>query len=126
MQDQKKKLSDEVVEYVLTLKFEELEILSVENLARNFNINRRKLLRSFKIERKMTLKEFLFRVRIMQAAFFLQENEELSVKEIGEKIGYYSYNYFIHIFKRYMGASPGRYRELKRGKYIKVKEFPFV
>jgi len=65
----------------------------------------------------MTLKEFLFRVKIVRAAFLLQVNEDLGVKEIGEKVGYLSYNYFIRIFKGQLGASPGRYRELTRGKF---------
>lgn len=111
----KRYLSDKVVEYVLTREIDELEILSVESIARDFDMNRRKLLRCFKIEKEMTLKKFLFRVKIMQAAFLLREQEDLSVKEIGEKVGYYSYNYFIHIFKQYIGTSPGRYRELKKG-----------
>ena len=41
------------------------------------------------------------------------EEKELTVKEVGAKIGFYSYNYFIHIFKEFYGTTPGRYRELK-------------
>jgi two-component system response regulator YesN len=112
----KKNLSDKVVEYILTRETEELEMLSVGSIAGNFGITRYKLLRSFKKDKKITLEKYLCRQRIIKAVLLLKTNESLTVKEIGEKVGYYSYNYFIRIFKRYIGISPGRFRELPKDK----------
>lgn len=106
------KLSDQVVEYILTRGIDELETLSVNSVARNLNIERRKLWRIFKKEKSMTIEDYIIRIRINQAAFYLREKKELTVKKIGEKVGYYSYGYFIGIFKKYFGVTPGRYRKI--------------
>ncbi len=114
--NQKKNISqpDEVVEYILTREGKELEVLSVQSIARDFDISRYRLSRSFKKDKKMSLEEFIFRIKITQAAFLLQMNPRLTVKDAAEKIGYYSYGYFIRIFRRYFGTTPGRYREIKK------------
>jgi AraC-like DNA-binding protein len=106
--------SDKVVEYVLTRKIGELETLSVESVSKDLKIKRNKLWRGFKAEKELTPEEYIFRIKITRAAFLLEENDELTVKEIGEKVGYYDYNYFISIFKQYFGTTPGRYRKLKK------------
>jgi YesN/AraC family two-component response regulator len=108
--------SDRIVEYILTLKPEELESLSVENIARSLGTNRTKLWRIFKKEKNITLEEYIFRIRITEAAFLLHNETELTIKEIAEKTGYYCYDYFIRIFKQYFGTSPGRYKDLKNFK----------
>ncbi|MCK4766417.1 MAG: helix-turn-helix transcriptional regulator [Candidatus Aminicenantes bacterium] len=105
--------SDLVVEYVLTLQFEELETLSVESIAGELGLSRTRLWRSFKKEKKITIEEYIFRIKINQAAFLLQEEPGLSIREIAEKTGYYCYDYFIRVFREYFGASPGKYKELK-------------
>lgn len=114
-QFKKKSQSDRIVEYILTRKTVELETLSVESIARDLCINRTRLWRCFKKEKKITLEEYIFRIRINEAAYLLQNNSDLSIKEIAEKTGYYCYDYFIRIFKQYFGTSPGRYKDLKNG-----------
>ncbi len=105
--------SDLVVEYILIRELGELESLSVETIARNLKISRAQIWRTFKKEKKMTPEEYIFRIKLTQAAILLQYRTELSVKNISEAIGYYCYDYFIRIFKQYFGTTPGRYRELK-------------
>lgn len=108
--------SDRIVEHILTLKPEELESLSVENIARSLGTNRTKLWRIFKKEKNITLEEYIFRIKITEAAFLLHNENGLTIKEIAEKTGYYCYDYFIRIFKQYFGTSPGRYKDLKNFK----------
>lgn len=55
-------------------------------------------------------------MKIIRAAFLLEKRKELTVKEIGEKIGYNSYGHFIRIFKKYFKVTPGKYREYLAGK----------
>lgn len=108
--------SDLVVEFILIRELEELENLSVEYVARSLKISRAQLWRAFKHEKHMTPEEYIFRIKLTQAAYLLQYRSELSVKHIAETIGYYCYDYFIRIFKQYFGTTPGRYRELKQRK----------
>ncbi len=106
-------LSDEIVEYILTREINQLEIISVKSIAQDLNISRYRLSRCFQKDKKISLEEYIFRIKVTQAAFLLQARPEMTVKDIAEKIGYYCYDYFIRIFKRYFGTTPGRYRELK-------------
>lgn len=108
--------SDKIVKYILTRKNEELETLSVEKIARHLGTNRTRLWRIFKKEKKVTLGEYIFRIRINEAAFMLQNEHDLTIKEIAERTGYYCYDYFIRVFKQYFGTSPGLFRDLKGSK----------
>jgi two-component system response regulator YesN len=42
--------------------------------------------------------------------------EEMTVKEIAEAVGFSDYNYFSRVFKRIMGFTPSRYRKEILGK----------
>lgn len=115
----KKKMSpehlvDSVLDYILNLDLVELETLSVENVSKAVGISQSRLWRNFKREKKITLKEFIIRLKINQAATLLSNNPELTVKEIADKMGYYCYDYFFKIFKKYFGTSPRKYRESKK------------
>lgn len=107
-------LSDNVVEYILTRRTDDFEILSVNSIAKTFNMSRNKLWRSFKIEKGLSLEEYIFRVKMAWAVLLLEGSKDLSVKQIAEKIGYYCYDYFIRIFKRYFGTTPGKFRALRQ------------
>ena len=109
-----KGISDRVVEYVLTRNLDEMSILSVENIAHNLDINRSHLSRTFKKEKNSTIEEFLFKIKIVQSAELLKGNDELTIKDISEKIGFCRHDYFIRIFKLYFGTTPAKYRELMR------------
>lgn len=106
--------SDRVVEYILTLRIEQFESLSVKSIARYIDISENRLWRRFKKEKNMTLEEYLFRMKVTHAAFLLQEKPDITVKQVAEMMGYYCYDYFIRIFKEYFGITPGKYRELKK------------
>ncbi len=106
--------SDEVIEYILTREPEEIENLSVKSIARDLNVDRRQLWRLFKREKKISLETYIFRVKIIEAAILLRNNDSLTVTEISEKVGYCTCDYFIRVFKKYFGTTPGRYRELKK------------
>jgi two-component system response regulator YesN len=105
--------SDKIVKFILSRDSVELETLSVESIARHLGTNRTRLWRIFKKEKKVTLEEYIFRIKINEAAFMLQNKQELTIKEIAERTGYYCYDYFIRVFKQYFGTSPGVYRDLK-------------
>lgn len=53
--------------------------------------------------------DYLHGVRIQEAKNFL-DHTDLTVNEVGERVGFVSDNYFIKIFKRRTGMTPAHYR----------------
>lgn len=107
----KPNISDRVVEYVLNCPTEEFQNLTVSGLAGRFHVNRCYLSRKFKADKEFTLCEFLVREKLFRAVGILKEEAHLTIKDLSEKMGFANSNYFIRIFKRHFGTSPGRYRE---------------
>lgn len=56
--------------------------------------------------------EYLARLRVNRALQLLVERPELRVHEVGEAVGYPDANYFIRVFRRLEGVSPGEFRRL--------------
>ncbi len=108
-----KKLSDLVVQYVMTVPDEEFAGLSVSKLAHRFRLDRYKLSRQFKKQTRMTLDSFLTREKMFRAAFLLIANKDISVKDVSRKVGFCTSDYFIRVFRDYYGIVPGRYKEYK-------------
>ncbi len=55
--------------------------------------------------------EKLRSLRIEKAKTLLTDHKELSLAEIASQCGYHDYNYFIAVFSRETGISPGAYRK---------------
>jgi len=53
---------------------------------------------------------YLISLRMQKAQQLLAHNETLSVKQVGDVIGYHDQAYFSRIFKKYCGVSPAEYR----------------
>lgn len=112
----KTSISDRVIEYILNCTLQELQNVTVYRLAKVFGVNRCYLARKFKSDKDFTLCEYLVREKLFRAVSILKDNNDITIKEISELIGFSNANYFIRIFKERFGTSPGRYREfiLKR------------
>lgn len=104
-----KNICDLVLTQVMTITDKELADFSVAKLANSLEINRFKLTRLFKQQKGMTLEQVLLNKKMDRAAFLLRTN---TVKEVAERIGYLTSDYFIRSFKRYFGVPPDRYKEL--------------
>lgn len=107
------KISEQVVQYVLTLKDELFMKVSVNKLAKHFEIERCKLSRLFKFEKEMTLERFLFQEKMFRAAHLLLSGSKLSIRQVSDKLGFCTCDYFIRKFKEYYGVVPGKYRDFK-------------
>lgn len=59
-----------------------------------------------------TFNEHLCEVRISEAKKLLATSSML-IKEISDKTGFLSVQNFIRVFKRYVGITPGQYREIR-------------
>ncbi|MBP1963406.1 helix-turn-helix domain-containing protein [Paenibacillus aceris] len=83
---------------------------SVQKIAEHFSLSLSYLSRYYKEQTGRTVMEYLNEVRIEQAKRLLRNNNS-SVKEIVQQIGYYDVSSFIRKFKLQVGLTPGEYRK---------------
>jgi AraC-like DNA-binding protein len=101
----------EVVRNVLNfVEFNLKEPLSLNLLAGQFNLVPSYLSRHFANELGMTLTDFINMKRLEHACHLLADST-LHIDEIAEECGYQDVNYFIRLFKRKYGKTPGEYRK---------------
>lgn len=115
-------IPERVVYHVLTVTDRQFADLSVGTLAYSFDIDRYKLSRQFKRHNNMTLEKFLFKEKMSRAAFLLKAVENITVREVAERIGFCTSGYFIQKFKEYYGIRPGKYKMYKASINIPTKE----
>jgi len=61
----------------------------------------------------MPLLEYINRCRIHAAERYIAEGE-LTLREIGEKVGIRDEKYLSRLFRRYIGVSPAEYRRIHK------------
>ena len=84
--------------------------ISLEMVAKQFNVNKSYLLRLFKENIGLTVNNYILQKRILMAKNELRfTNKTLDV--IAQECGLDSANYFIRIFKKIEGLTPGEYRK---------------
>ena len=91
------------------------EAIPVPDIAAYAALNPQYLMRVFKKETGLSILEYVTELRMKKAAEILREtdwNNEL----IAERCGYISTNYFIRLFKKHYGMTPGEYRRGKEGR----------
>lgn len=90
--------------------FYRYQTLTLDELASLLNLSARQTQRLLQNHFGKTFSQKLTEAR-MASACQLLTNTELSVTEISERLGYSSIEHFSSAFKRFMGASPRRYRQ---------------
>lgn len=110
----KSNVIDKIIEHIQSRKISELGDLTIKSFSDLFNLNYTYLSRAFKYKTGFSLNDFLQREKMERCAIFLKENETVTVNKMTEIIGFSEARYFIKVFKRYMGISPGRYRKLNK------------
>lgn len=84
--------------------------LSLETVACQFNVNKSYLLRVFKESTGLTVNNYILQKRILKAKNELRfTNKTLDL--IATECGLEDANYFIRIFKKIEGITPGEYRK---------------
>lgn len=83
--------------------------LSVQKMAEQFAYSEVYFCRLFKQHFGESFISYLTEYRIRKAVELL-ENTNLSVKDIGKKVGYEDSNYFTKVFKRVKNVSPSEYK----------------
>lgn len=82
---------------------------SVSDLADLVSLNPQYLMRVFKKNTGMSILEYVTSRR-MEKSKELLLTTGLSIENIAEEVGYFNYTYFMKVFKRTQGVSPGEYR----------------
>lgn len=84
--------------------------ISLEVVAKQFNVNKSYLLRTFKENTGLTVNNYILQKRILMAKNELRfTNKTMDV--IAAECGLECANYFIRIFKKIEGMTPGEYRK---------------
>lgn len=84
--------------------------INFDLLAQNFNFNSSYLSKIFTKYIGENPLKYLTTLRVNKAKYLLSNNKDLSVKEIGELVGYMDPFYFSRVFKGITGVSPTKYR----------------
>ncbi|HZG56762.1 AraC family transcriptional regulator [Paenibacillus sp.] len=96
-----------VIEYI---EAHYAEDVTMEALERELHVSRHYLARMFKAWTGWTVFQFLYQRRINQAkTLFLLEND-LSVSEVSECVGFKHLSHFSRVFKQWEGCAPERFR----------------
>lgn len=104
-------VKDDLVNRIILYLSENIGVkLSLEDIIKEFSINRNKLNELFIQETSMTCMNYFTKMRINLAQIMLAETE-LLITEIAERVGYEEANYFAKVFKKYTGVTPSKYRD---------------
>jgi YesN/AraC family two-component response regulator len=87
------------------------EDINLNVIAQKLNYSAAWLTKLFCQQYDTTPSRYLLGLRIAQAKSLLAHNPDMSIKQIGEMIGYQDQGYFSRIFKKNTGLSPIEYRD---------------
>ena len=85
--------------------------INFDLISQKFNFNSSYLSKIFTRHIGENPSKYLISLRINKARHLLLNSRELSIKEIGEFVGYPNQFYFSRIFKSIVGKSPASYRD---------------
>lgn len=84
--------------------------LSLQELSRRFFVNHSYLSRAFKENVGINISSYINTVRIEHAKMLLK-NTNYPVSVVSLNVGYTDANYFVKLFKKYVGVTPSAYRD---------------
>lgn len=85
------------------------ENMNLNNLADRLQLNPSYISRTFKESTGISFIDYLTNLRIEKSKELL-DSTELNIQDICLKVGYWNTNYFIKVFKKKTGKTPGEYR----------------
>ncbi len=108
---QRKELPARIDEYISAHFTEEM---NVTDLCRRFQIGKTYLYEISDQNYGCGIAEHIRTLRIEKAKTLLAEHPEWKISKTASACGFSDYNYFITVFKRLTGMSPGKYRNARR------------
>jgi AraC-like DNA-binding protein len=83
--------------------------LSVSMIAEKLGMSVVNLSKFFKKHSGVGMLDYIHKLRIEKAKIFINSSD-MTIREIGEKVGYYNSAAFIRVFKKYEGITPKRHK----------------
>jgi two-component system response regulator YesN len=109
--DEQQLSTDELLEeFQFYLKENYTSEINLEEISKKLNVNPTHMSRLFTKRFGENPSTYLINLRMNKAKYYLTNHSELSVKAIGELVGYTDQNYFSHAFKKLTTVSPAHYR----------------
>lgn len=105
----KKNTSEHLYKAIQYINAHYFEDLNLDILAQNVFVSGYYLSHLFRREMGVTFSDYLTKVRVSRAKELLMEGR--SVEDVSDCVGYRDGNYFIKIFKKYVGVTPSKYRK---------------
>ena len=90
------------------------EDLSAPVLCREFSIGKTRLYELAKENYGTGIADHVRKLRVEKARQLLAEDPALPVSEVASRCGFSDYNYFITVFKKLTGVSPGKFARERR------------
>ena len=84
--------------------------LSLSVLARRFNLSLASMSKFFKERFENNFHEYVNKMRINRSKDLIQQNPNVNLSDIGRMVGYVDDGTFRRLFKRFVGVTPGTYR----------------
>lgn len=92
------------------------EKITLDILAKYFNISKYYYHHIFSKNNKETIKEFITRVKMERSAIFMVVNKSSPITEIALKYGYSDSSSYNKAFKKFFGVNPTQYRKARNDK----------
>lgn len=105
----KKNTSEHLAKAIRFINAHYAEDINLDSLAQEVFVSTYYLSHLFRREMGVTFSDYLAKVRVEKAKALLMEC--VSVESTSERVGYNDSNYFIKIFKKYVGVTPAKYRK---------------
>lgn len=99
----------QVSDIIALLKKSVYESLTINDILKNSYYGRAYVMRIFKKETGCSIMEYFIKLKTEKAKELLRDNQ-LSVREISDKLSFNEPNYFSKIFKKITGFTPSAYR----------------
>lgn len=101
-------IASSLKEYILAHYAEDVNLNLIAN---NMHYSPGYLTKIFLQQYETTPSKFIVSLRTQKAQQLLTHHPELSIRQIGEAVGYPEQGYFSRVFKKQTGASPAEYRQ---------------
>ena len=99
-------ITEVIKDYIEQYAFDDI---TLDGIASCFGYSKQHVVRIFSARFKISPMAYLERIRIQRGALLLSDNE-MSISEIAESVGFSDANYFSRRFKKALGISPSEYR----------------
>ena len=90
--------------------------LSLSSMAMAFNMTDSYVSNQFKEQVGVSFVKYVTQFKIDKAKAMLEENNDIRIAELAEKLDMGNAQNFIRVFKRYEGVTPGQYKDGVRRK----------